>query len=83
MDDHFFSCKNLIVELNQKNVSSREVVEMSLSRIERNKALNAVAYIDQELVLRQADQADQRRMKGEVSPLLGIPLSIKGGGNRL
>ena len=69
MDDHFFSCKNLIVELNQKNVSSREVVEMSLSRIERNKALNAVAYIDQELVLRQADQADQRRMKGEVSPL--------------
>ena len=77
MSDTFFSCKNLAFELAQKKVSSREVVEMSLARIESNKALNAVAYIDEELVLRQADQADQRRMKGEDLPLLGIPLSIK------
>lgn len=77
MDEKFLSCKDLISHLSKKKISSREIVEISLGRIESNKALNAVAYIDEELVLRQADQADQRRMQGEELPLLGVPLSIK------
>ena len=77
MDNQFFSCKNLISELSQKKISSREIVEMCLKRIEENKALNAVAYIDEDLVRRQADNADQMRMQGVTLPLLGIPISVK------
>lgn len=77
MDNQFFTCKNLIAELSRKKISSREIVEMSLKRIEENKALNAVAYIDEDLVLRQADNADQLRMEGVDLPLLGIPISVK------
>jgi len=77
MDNQFFSCKNLISELSQKKISSREIVEMCLKRIEENKSLNAVAYIDEDLVRRQADKADQMRMQGVALPLLGIPISVK------
>lgn len=77
MDSQFFSCKNLISELSQKKISSREIVEMCLKRIQENKTLNAVAYIDKDLVRRQADNADQMRMQGVALPLLGIPISVK------
>jgi Asp-tRNA(Asn)/Glu-tRNA(Gln) amidotransferase A subunit family amidase len=77
MDSQFFSCKNLISELSQKKISSREIFEMCLKRIQENKSLNAVAYIDEDLVRRQADNADQMRMQGVSLPLLGIPISVK------
>jgi len=77
MDNQFFSCKNLISELSKKKISSREIVEMCLNKIEDNKGLNAVAYIDGDLVRRQADNADQLRMQGADLPLLGIPISVK------
>jgi amidase len=60
-------------------VSSREVVEATLARIERiNPSLNAYRVVLAERALVEADQADGRVGAGDGSrPLLGVPVAIK------
>jgi amidase len=59
-------------------VSSRELVELYLDRIERlNPELNAFRVVLAERALAEADQADARRGAGDDRPLLGVPLAIK------
>lgn len=60
-------------------VSSREVVEATLARIDAlNPALNAYRVVRGELALAEAAQADARRGAGQDSrPLLGVPVAIK------
>jgi amidase len=59
-------------------VSSRELVELFLARIERlDPVLNAFRVVDREGALTQADQADARRAAGDRRPLLGVPIAIK------
>jgi amidase len=62
-------------------VSSRELVELYLTRIERYDAqLNAFRIVFAERALLEADQADARRRMGSPPaqrPLLGVPLAIK------
>src|SRR3954470_22126366 len=59
-------------------VSSREVVEATLARIDRiNPSLNAYRVVLAERALVEAGQADARRKGGDDRPLLGVPVAIK------
>jgi amidase len=62
-------------------VSSRELVDLYLERIERlNPKLNAFRVVFAERAQLEADQADARRRAGTPPtqrPLLGVPLAVK------
>jgi amidase len=62
-------------------VSSRELVELYLERIDRlDPELNAFRTVLRERALADADQADARRPAGngaEERPLLGVPIALK------
>jgi amidase len=62
-------------------VSSRELVELYLGRIERyDPQLNAFRIVFSQRALMEADQADARRRAGSHSaerPLLGVPIAVK------
>jgi amidase len=59
-------------------VSSRELVELYLRRIERfEPELNAFRTVTAERALADADQADGRRRAGGERALLGVPMAVK------
>ena len=59
-------------------VSSRELVELYLERIERlDPELNAFRKVMAERALVDAQQADARRGAGDERPLLGVPIAVK------
>jgi amidase len=60
------------------DVSSTELVELYLDRIERfDPELNAFRTVMAERALADARQADARRAAGDERPLLGVPLAVK------
>ena len=61
-----------------EEVTSRELVELYLERIERlDPELNAFRLVMAERALIDADQADARRAAGDERPLLGVPVAVK------
>jgi amidase len=59
-------------------VTSRELVELYLERIERlDPELNAFRTVTDERALADAQQADARRRAGDDRPLLGVPIAVK------
>jgi amidase len=59
-------------------ISSRELVELYLARIERHDGrLNAFRVVFGERARMEADQADARRRAGGERPLLGVPIAVK------
>ncbi len=59
-------------------VSSKELVQLYLDRIERfDGRLNAFRTVFGERALMEADQADARRGAGNERPLLGVPIAVK------
>jgi amidase len=59
-------------------VSSRELTELFLRRIERlDPLLNAYRIVFAERALAEADQADGRRRAGDGRVLLGVPIAVK------
>jgi amidase len=59
-------------------VSSRELVELYLERIERiDPQLNSYRVVMAERALAEADQADARRRSDGERPLLGVPIALK------
>jgi amidase len=77
--DPFASAMELAAALRSKRLSSRELLEMYLRRIEQhNPAINAVVTLDVERAQGAADAADAATMRGEASgPLHGLPMTIK------
>jgi aspartyl-tRNA(Asn)/glutamyl-tRNA(Gln) amidotransferase subunit A len=65
--------------LKKKEVSSREITESVLARIDKRESLlRAYITTTPELALKQADLADKRFHRGErLSPLDGIPIAVK------
>jgi amidase len=64
--------------LAEGEVSSRELTERSLQRIDQTQpTLNAFRVVCAEQALADADAADQRLGAGERAPLLGVPVAIK------
>lgn len=59
-------------------VSSRELVDLYLARIERfDPQVNAFRVVFVERARMEAEQADARRTGGGQRPLLGVPIAIK------
>jgi len=75
----FLSAVTLAQGIREKRISSIEVVESYLQRINRlHPKLNAFVELDSDGALRQARRADEAVRRGEqLGSLHGIPLSIK------
>jgi amidase len=59
-------------------VSPRELVELSLARIDATQStLNCFRVLCAESALEQATEAERRIATGESAPLLGVPVAIK------
>ena len=60
-----------------KDVSSAEVTDAYLARMEAAGALNAYCHVDAEAARGAAARADEALGRGEGGPLAGVPLGIK------
>ncbi|HLI53948.1 MAG TPA: amidase family protein [Acidimicrobiales bacterium] len=69
----------LAAMIGDREISSRELLEEYLSRIERlNPSLNAVVTLDAERALDAASDADKATARGDhLPPLHGVPVTIK------
>jgi len=63
--------------LKKGEISSKELTKGFLNRIQSQQSLNSFITITEEQALKQAEQADLRRQKGEAGPLTGIPIAHK------
>ncbi|HKR02455.1 MAG TPA: amidase, partial [Pyrinomonadaceae bacterium] len=80
MDDITFLPAHVLAKLIRgRELSSREVLEAHLSRIDRiNPALNAIVTLNDEGVRERAREADEALGRGEIwGPLHGVPVTIK------
>ena len=73
-----FTAKQLAAELAARRVSSVEVAEFFLKRINTlGKSLNAFISVDEEKTLTAARAADARIAAGTAGPLTGVPVAHK------
>lgn len=80
MDDIIYaSVPSLVKAIQNKEISSKEVVQAYLNQIEQvNPDINAVILSTAEQALQQAEQADNDLAKGNShGPLHGVPVTIK------
>ena len=73
------SATELAALIKRKQISSRELLDLWLARIERlNPRLNAVISLDIPAAKKRAREADQALSRGELwGPLHGVPMTIK------
>ncbi len=77
MDLHALSLSDLGALLHSKQVSSTELTEYFLARIEQNADLNAFITPTPELAVEQAKTAQKSIDSGNERPLTGIPIAYK------
>ncbi len=80
MTDHSYSTAlETAASIAAKEVSSRELLEAALSRVDRLVGpINAVVALDAERALAAAGEADEAVARGdELGPLHGVPITIK------
>jgi amidase len=69
---------DLVKALADRQVSSRELVDASIARIEAlDPKINAVVVRDFDRARAAADAADAALARGERHPLLGLPMTVK------
>jgi amidase len=75
----FRSATELVAAIKNKEISSTELLECYLDRIERfNPGLNAVVTLDVDRARREAREADSRLAQGlQAGPLHGLPMTVK------
>ncbi len=75
---HELTISELAKNLAAKKISSLELTQLYLERIKKyDTQLNSFITVTEEIAISQAQNADQRRARGEVTPLLGIPIAQK------
>ena len=80
MDDLVFSsAKTLARSIREKKVSSVEVVDAYISRVEEiNPKLNCTVQLSAEKARAQAKEADAAQARGDIKgPLHGLPMTVK------
>jgi amidase len=76
--DPFATATDLLTALRTGRVTSRELTDLYIRRIERHDGrLRAVVTRDFERAREQARAADEAAARGERSPLLGLPMTLK------
>lgn len=73
---HHKTLSDLANSLGDGQLSSVELTEHLLRRIEQD-AGNTFITVTRDVAIRQAEQADARRARGEAGPLTGIPVAHK------
>jgi len=75
----YSSAASLAKAIRAKQISSSEVVHAHLKRIDQvNGKLNAVVQLCAERALKEAKDADEQLVRGEIKgPLHGVPMTIK------
>ncbi|HWE01728.1 MAG TPA: amidase [Tepidisphaeraceae bacterium] len=74
----FSSAAEMADALRRRHCSARELLEAHIRRIERfDPALNSIVIQDIERAHRDAAAADDRLSRGDASPWLGVPITIK------
>lgn len=69
---------DLLARLDRREMSSVEATRGYLERIEaRDGEINAFITVLADAALAEAEQADERRSRGEGAPLLGAPVALK------
>ena len=78
-DIAFRSATALVAAIRGREVSSRELLDHYLKRVERyNPKINAIVTLDVDRARQQADAADADLKRGEnLGPLHGLPMTIK------
>jgi amidase len=77
-DIAFQTAGELLRTLRARDLSSIELVDHAIARIERHDpALNAVVARDFERARETARQTDAKRADGDARPLLGLPVTVK------
>ena len=76
-DLHDLGVAELAAQLAAGEVSSVEVTQHFLKRVQQHDALGAFLATDADVSLAQAKAADARLAAGERTPLLGVPLAHK------
>ncbi|USX55126.1 amidase [Lentzea sp. HUAS12] len=76
MKPHELTAAQQLEALNDNEISSRELTEHYLDRIERHEELGAFVAIN-ENALEEAAKADRQRASGDRAALLGLPLGVK------
>lgn len=78
MEWNFQAAEDLAAALRAGEVSSAELTDEAIARIERDdKVINAICVPDFDRARAAARGADQARARGEDRPLLGIPVTVK------
>ena len=77
-DPGTMSVTELTQALRRREVSSRELLDHYLDRIEQDGTINAVITIDEDAARAQAAAADEALVRGEPKGLLcGLPMTVK------
>ncbi|MGW5526955.1 amidase [Streptomyces xanthochromogenes] len=78
MDWNFRTAEELGAALHTGEVTSAQLTDEAISGIERDdKAVNAICVPDFDRARAAARDADEARARGDVRPLLGIPVTVK------
>ncbi|KZB79695.1 amidase [Amycolatopsis regifaucium] len=78
MEWSFQTAEELLAALRSGAVTSVELTEEAIARIERDdKVINAICVRDFDRARAAAHRADETRARGEDRPLLGVPVTVK------
>ncbi|NUW30990.1 amidase [Nonomuraea sp. SMC257] len=78
MEWNFCSAEELMTALRAGDVTSVELTDEAIARIERDdKVINAICVPDFDRARAAARDADRARARGEDRPLLGVPVTVK------
>src|ERR1700694_2879819 len=77
-DIAFLSIETLLTAFERRELSSRDVTQLMLSRIYRyDRQVNGYITVVAESARADADRADARRAAGDRGVLLGVPIALK------